>query len=192
MRDGLLRRSEAAALTWADVQTEADGSGRLTVRQSKTDQDGQGAVLYLSAQTVRHLEAIRPDRADPAVSVFGLSADRLGARVREAAQAASLDNAKAFSGHSGRVGMAQDLVKDGASLPEIMQAGRWRSPAMPAHYARAELAGQGAVARYYNNPTSAASPQARVPQPRPEADSPRTATAKSLERPSSATGTGGA
>ena len=32
-----------------------------------------------------------------------------------------------------------------------MQAGRWASPDMPAHYARSELAGQGAVARYYNN-----------------------------------------
>ena len=49
--------------------------------------------------------------------------------------------------------MAQDLVKDGASLPELMQAGRWESPAMPAHYARAELAAQGAVARYYNKTT---------------------------------------
>ena len=52
--------------------------------------------------------------------------------------------------------MAQDLVKDGATLPELMQAGRWASPEMPAHYARSELAGQGAVARYHsrNNPGS--------------------------------------
>ena len=45
--------------------------------------------------------------------------------------------------------MAQDLVKDGATLPELMQAGRWTSPAMPAHYARNQLASQGAVARYH-------------------------------------------
>ena len=49
----------------------------------------------------------------------------------------------------GRVGMAEVLVKDGASLPGLVQAGRWASPAMPARYARGELAGQGAVARYY-------------------------------------------
>jgi hypothetical protein len=36
------------------------------------------------------------------------------------------------SGHSARVGMAQDLVAGGADLPEVMQAGRWKSPAMPA------------------------------------------------------------
>ncbi len=45
MRDGLLRRSEAAALTWADIEAAEDGSGRLTLRRSKTDQDGEGAAL---------------------------------------------------------------------------------------------------------------------------------------------------
>lgn len=57
--------------------------------------------------------------------------------------------------------MAHDLVRDGATLPELMQAGRWASPGMPAHYARAELAGQSAVARFYarNNPGDSLSPQ---------------------------------
>ena len=35
-----------------------------------------------------------------------------------------------------------------ASRP-IMQAGRWKSPAMPARYAERALAGRGAVARFY-------------------------------------------
>jgi len=153
LRDALLRRSEAAALTWADIEAEPDGSGRLTVRRSKTDQEGGGAVLYLSPQTMQDLERIRPSPADPEASVFGLGADRIAGRVRAAAHAAGLEDADLYSGHSGRVGMAQDLVKDGASLPELMQAGRWESPAMPAHYARAELAAQGAVARYYNKNT---------------------------------------
>ena len=37
----------------------------------------------------------------------------------------------------------------GADLPEVMQAGRWKSPTMPARYAERLLAGRGAVARYY-------------------------------------------
>ena len=49
MRDGLLRRSEAGAIRWADLDTAPDGSGRLTIRRSKTDQTGVGAVLYLRA-----------------------------------------------------------------------------------------------------------------------------------------------
>lgn len=54
-----------------------------------------------------------------------------------------------ISGHSARVGSAQDLAAAGAELTELMNAGRWQSPAMPAHYAQGQLAlaGRGAVAR---------------------------------------------
>ncbi len=52
-----------------------------------------------------------------------------------------------ISGHSLRVGYAQDLASAGAELTELMNAGRWQSPAMPAHYARGQLAGRGTVAR---------------------------------------------
>ena len=37
MSDAGLRRSEAAALTWDDIARWDNGSGRLTVRRSKTD-----------------------------------------------------------------------------------------------------------------------------------------------------------
>ena len=43
--------------------------------------------------------------------------------------------------------MAQDLVANGNDLPAVMQAGRWKTPAMPARYAERLLAGRGAVAR---------------------------------------------
>ena len=39
-----LRRSEAAALRWADIERETDDSGRVTIRRSKTDPTGAGAV----------------------------------------------------------------------------------------------------------------------------------------------------
>ena len=61
LRDGLLQRSEAAALRRGDVELLADGSGKLHVRQSKGDQEGSGAVLYyLGPDAVRDLLAIRP------------------------------------------------------------------------------------------------------------------------------------
>ena len=52
-----------------------------------------------------------------------------------------------YSGHSGRVGMAQALATDGAGLPELMEAGRWESPTMPARYIKEQQAGCGAVAK---------------------------------------------
>ena len=151
LRDGLLRRSEAAALRWGDVELPADGSGRLHVRQSKGDLEGMGAVLYLGPDAVRDLRAIRPAEGliDVQAPVFGLSASQIGRRLRAAAQAAGLGDG--FTAHSGRVGMAQDLAATGAELPELMTAGRWRTSAMVARYTAAQSAGRGAVARYYGH-----------------------------------------
>ena len=58
--DALLRVSELAALDWQDVQLDGpDGSGALTVRQSKTDQEGQGHTRYLGPPTVAALRRWR-------------------------------------------------------------------------------------------------------------------------------------
>ena len=52
MRDCLLRRSEAAAARWCDLERETDRSGRFTVPYSKTDQNGHGAVLFVRPETM--------------------------------------------------------------------------------------------------------------------------------------------
>ena len=53
-----------------------------------------------------------------------------------------------ISGHSLRVGSAVSLAQAGATVVDMQMAGRWKNPEMPAHYAKAELAEQGAVARF--------------------------------------------
>ena len=73
LREGLLRRSEAAELRWHDLAVMPDGTGRLTIRFSKTDQFGEGATLFLSAETVQDLEAIRPAVYDQRDAIFSLS-----------------------------------------------------------------------------------------------------------------------
>ena len=62
---------------------------------------------------------------------------------RLGAAAAGIDRA---SGHSLRVGAAVSMAQRGASLVAMQQAGGWRSPDMPAHYARQASASRGAVA----------------------------------------------
>ena len=149
MRDGLLRRSEASELEWSDVERMAAGTGRLTVRRSKTDQVSEGKVLYLSAASMRDLDAIRPgDSSRGNMKVFGLSSSQIGRRIARSCEVAGF--AGAYSGHSPRVGMAQDLAANGAELPALMEAGRWDSPTMPARYTRSQAAERGAVANYYN------------------------------------------
>ena len=146
MRDAMLRVSEAAALIWRDVGVEPDGTGRLLIRRSKTDTAGEGAVAFVSAPTMESLKLIR-ERSVEADSVFGLQPNQIAVRIKKAAEAAGLGDG--FSGHSPRVGMARDLARAGVELPRLMTAGRWRSPAMPAHYIRNETAGRGAVAQLY-------------------------------------------
>ena len=149
VRDAMLRRSEAAALRWADVEFRADGSARVSIRRSKTDQTGAGAVQYLGPQATRSLRALKrmQDAPGPDARVFGVRSGRaISNRLAAMGRAAGLDG---ISGHAGRVGMARDLVAAGASVSAVQVAGRWKSARMPAHYARAELAGRGAVAAYY-------------------------------------------
>ena len=146
MRDGMLRVSEAAVLTWRDIANEADGTGRLLIRRSKTDADGEGAVAFLSVPTMEALRLICSSKVG-AGSVFGLRPNQISRRIKQAAQAAGLGDG--FSGHSPRVGMARDLARTGIELPSLMNAGRWRTPAMPAHYTRNETAGKGAVAQFH-------------------------------------------
>ena len=100
-------------------------------------------MLYLSRATMRALEAV-PKRG---ARVFNISDRHLCRRIQNACRDAGLG--AGYSGHSPRVGMAQDLARDGCELPALMQAGRWQSSAMPARYVRGELAGRGAVARLY-------------------------------------------
>ena len=147
MRDALLRRGEAAELVWADVSRASDGSGRLVIRHSKTDPEGKGAVAYLGAATMDALERIRRPEASPGASVFGISGPYISVRIAELAERAGLG--KGYSGHSCRIGMAQDLAAEGYSLTQLMTAGRWANPAMPAQYTRNEAAARNAVAQYY-------------------------------------------
>ena len=149
LRDGLLRRSEAAALTWGDLVFRDDGSALLQVRRSKTDPGAEGVVLYSGQEAAAALWAIRPaaELVDLKASVFGLSPRHVARRVNAAARAAGLGDG--LTGHPDRVGMAQDLVKSGVELPALMTAGRWKSSMMPARYTERQSADRGGVARYY-------------------------------------------
>ena len=157
MSDGLLRICEARALTVDDVTCEEDGTGRLTIRASKTDPEGEGAVMFLGAPTVqrirRWLNAAevadgplfrRVWLGDDRVGDTPMNVDSLREIIKQRCEAIGLEG---VSGHSLRIGGAQSLAAAGASLVEMQNAGRWTSPQMPGHYTRGQLAGRGAVAR---------------------------------------------
>ena len=138
LSDGGLRRSEASSLTWGDVRRWDDGSGRITVIRSKTDVEAQGAVVAITPAAMKALDAIRPVGVGGEAKVFGLSDSQIARRVKAIAKAAGLADWELFSGHSGRVGMAQN----GAPTHEIERQGRWKQGGgMVGRYTRGETAG---------------------------------------------------
>ena len=146
---GALRRSEAAALEWRDVAPATTaGAILLTVRRSKTDQEGTAAdVRYLKDAAAAAVLALRPADVDPTARVFGgRTPQQLGRRFTAAGQAAGLP--VRLTAHSGRVGLASELTARGASTAAVMRAGAWKTARMVAHYSAGADAERGAVARY--------------------------------------------
>ena len=149
LRDGMLRRSELAELRWGDLQFLDTGFALINIRKSKTDQEGEGREQLLGPECAEDLRAIMPEGAlvDPERKVIGLSASQIGRRVRRICMEAGLGDG--YTGHSGRVGMAQDLSAAGAELPELMEVGGWKSSEMVAKYTKAQRAERGVMARYH-------------------------------------------
>ena len=161
LREGLLRCGECAALRVRDFSSSADGSGRLFVSRSKTDQEGQGSVLFLGEQAAAAVAAwLVAAPADGAAPLFrrircgghiqssGLTNKSVNLIIKSRGEAAGIYG---LSGHSGRVGMAQDLVAFGASIAEVAIAGRWKSPEQVIHYASRQESAKGAIAKYHRN-----------------------------------------
>ena len=153
MSDCLLRISEVVAVNVGDFKANT-----LTVHASKSDQEGTGESLYVCDATrnvltqyretagisrgalFRHIRRgghIQPTRLNPH------SARRI---IKKRAADAGVEGF--ISGHSLRVGSAISLAQAGATVVDMQVAGRWKSSQMPAHYAKAELAERGAIARF--------------------------------------------
>ena len=161
--DALLRVSELAALQVSDIETHPDdGSGMLTVRSSKTDQEGRGELRYLDKPTMaavtRWLQAarlaasalfrpLRPARGGGHRPCRRASGPPRCARSSAAARRRSTGSPGACPGT--RYGWARrsPLAATGAGLTDLQQAGGWRSPTTAALYVRAEWAHRGPVAR---------------------------------------------
>jgi len=139
--DTLCRRSELVSLQVKDVKiTIKNGveSTSILLRKSKTDQDSMGKWLRLSQRAGTALmEWIKQlpegqeniycglNRAgNISLHLGGGQVNRIYKRI---AEKAGLDESiiKGISGHSMRVGAAQDLLRSGASMPIMMQKGRW-------------------------------------------------------------------
>ena len=145
-----LRRSEVAALRWSDV-TDADAPtpGILVrVRTSKTNPAGETTDLrYVKNGVAAALRSLRAEtQPETSDRVVPLTPRSLARRFIAAAEAAGID--RRITAHSGRIGLASELTRRGASTTDVMLAGNWRTARMVAHYSAGATAEHGAVARY--------------------------------------------
>jgi integrase len=136
-----LRRSEAAVLTWGDVGEYVDGTGRILIVSSKTDQTGKGVVVAVKRDCIRALLAIKPKDAAPEDSVFNLSGSQIARRLKAMCEAAGLDSER-ISGHTPRVSLARGMSERGAPTHLIQRQGRWASPSMVLSYTREAAAAE--------------------------------------------------
>jgi integrase len=156
----LARRGELVALELRDIEFWPNGTGQALIRRGKTDAEGQGRVAYLSRETVKWLriwlehakiaegpifrrligrdqigDALHPGSIAP---IFKRVAQWIGMPARFVAE---------VSGHSTRVGAAQDLAELDIDLAAITQAGGWKSTRMPLQYAEKINAARSGMAR---------------------------------------------
>ena len=147
--DFLARRSELTALEVGDIKFSDGGGLRAIIRRSKGDQFGRGRLVYGSRRSAKHLRAWlkclpeggglifravgggkildRPLCGRSVGDIMKLSVVKArGARPRECE----------VSGHSLRVGAAQDLLVRGHDISAIMRAGGWDSVRVVSNYLR--------------------------------------------------------
>lgn len=144
--DTLSRRSELISLNVEDLIISGS-SAKLIIRRSKNDQLGLGRVAHISSKTFELLRdwlnvanitegpifcAIKHGN----VSYTSLHPHSIGLIVKKAAKAAKLSTAEIenLSGHSMRIGAAQDMMTSGLDILPIMAAGGWKTTNVVARY----------------------------------------------------------
>ena len=148
--DFLARRSELVAIRSDDLKFTPDGALKGMIRKSKTDQYGKGRLVFgseRSAKLVRKWLRLKPKEIEPVFCAInhGRCEDRAICdrnlndiikrsviKVKRCERPSDLE----VSGHSLRVGAAQDLLIKGYDLAAIMRAGGWSDPSTVSRYLR--------------------------------------------------------
>jgi integrase len=149
---GAFRRSELVALNVADIESCEDGV-KVTLRRSKTDQEGQGRVVgiphgsnpqlcpvralqrWLDAAGISEGPLFRSVDRHGNVGVSALTDQVVATVAKRYCAGAGLDPTL-FAGHSLRAGMATQSAINGASERSIQKQTGHKSLAMLRRYIR--------------------------------------------------------
>jgi integrase len=129
------------------LRMSSGGDWSVLIGRSKGDQAGDGRIAWLSPNTVDRLQrwmkaaemtqgplfrALHLRR----VSETALDTSSIRRLIKRAAQSVGVEESavKGLSGHSMRVGAAQDMLVAGFDALAIMQAGGWKTTAVLLRY----------------------------------------------------------
>lgn len=123
-----------------DLEEREGGTLRVLIRRAKNDPFGEGRIAFTSGRTAKLVADWLAWRGPEIAPLFcpiyhgqpvdrALSPDTVKRLVKEGASRAGLHpcEARDFSGHSMRVGAAQDLLRRGFDAAAIMRVGGWSS-----------------------------------------------------------------
>ena len=135
--DTLCRRSEIVSLDIKDL-IKTNGQIKIYLRKSKTDQDSLGKLISINDETQKNLLVWLKESRLISGKLFrgvknneqlttSLNKAQINKIYKKLAKKADVNKEviRKISGHSSRVGAAQDLLKSKASIAQIMQKGRW-------------------------------------------------------------------
>jgi site-specific recombinase XerD len=158
-RDLLARASELVALAVENLEPTDDGM-LVELRRGKTMTETRSYFIGPEATAALNTWLTRAKITQGPVFQSLTKGHRptgraLGTRdvrriLKALAAGAQLGHVSTVSGHSLRVGMAQDLAAANISAASIAQAGGWGSLSSVLRYTRALAARRGAVARFYS------------------------------------------
>jgi len=139
--DSMCRRSELVSLRVTDIylhQTENISEMKIRLRKSKTDQELQGRWIFLSKRSAdaialwveqgKLMDGFLFRGINNAIDITQeLKSSQINRIYKRLAKNGNLPKEiiDRISGHSMRVGAAQVLLRSGASMPMIMNKGRW-------------------------------------------------------------------
>jgi len=139
--DSMCRRSELVSLKVEDIElseTNDYTEMKIRLRKSKTDQELQGRWIQPSERSTDAITTWITQAKlgggylfrgiNNAIDITSeLQSSQINRIYKRLAKAANLpmEIIDRISGHSMRVGAAQDLLKSGSSMPMIMNKGRW-------------------------------------------------------------------
>lgn len=142
--DALARSSELSLLKVSDVR---DDRTSVLIPRAKSDQTGSGRLVHLSPRSTAllskwlthskiHKGPLFQGLHTAKVSGRALETSSIRRLVKRAAKRAKLEPEviSGLSGHSMRVGAAQDMMVTGLDHIAIMQAGGWTSVNVVARY----------------------------------------------------------